>query len=77
MQNREELRQKGHDGSHVINDVLLEGEKISFSEGEGGDIVSDRNIDPRKLVRNTKICSFLIYCQNICGESFNAKYIPV
>jgi hypothetical protein len=34
MQNREELRQKGHDGSRK-NDVSREGEKISFLEGGG------------------------------------------
>jgi hypothetical protein len=36
MQNREELKQKGHDGSQK-NYVSREGEKFPFSEG--GDIV--------------------------------------
>ncbi len=34
MQNREELRKKGHDGSRKT--TSREGEKISFSEGGGG-----------------------------------------
>jgi hypothetical protein len=34
MQNREELRQKGYDGSRKT--MSREGEKISLSEGGGG-----------------------------------------
>jgi hypothetical protein len=34
MQNREELRQKGHDGSRK-NDESREGKKINFQKEEG------------------------------------------
>ncbi len=36
MQNREELREKGHDGSRK-NDMSREGEKYNFQKGGGGE----------------------------------------
>jgi hypothetical protein len=50
MQNRGELRQKGHDGRQKTT-CRERGEKYIISRGGGGgDIILDRNIDPCQLV---------------------------
>jgi hypothetical protein len=45
MLNREELRQKGHDGGRK-NDVPQEERKYHFQKGRGKIFFSDRNIEP-------------------------------
>ncbi len=45
MQNREDLRQKGHDGSRKTT-CRERGKKYHFQKGGGNKSFSDRNIDP-------------------------------